>query len=79
MSELDSALRVYLDHLTVERGLARNSLSSYRRDLTRYLGHLRGRGISSAGDITEPDVSAFLMALREGDDDHPALAQVPAP
>ena len=39
---LQEALRAYLDHLTVERGLAANTLSSYRRDLRRYLAHLAG-------------------------------------
>ena len=38
---LQEALRAYLDHLTVERGLAANTLSSYRRDLRRYLAHLQ--------------------------------------
>ena len=71
---LQDALRAYLDHLTVERGLAANTLSSYRRDLRRYLVHLQGRHVSSADGISEPDVSAFLLALREGDPDHPPLA-----
>ena len=70
---LTSGLRVYLDHLTVERGLARNSLSSYRRDLTRYVQHLRGRGVTAPGDVREADVGSFLVALREGDEKHQAL------
>ena len=71
---LQDALRAYLDHLTVERGLAANTLSSYRRDLRRYLAHLQGRHVSTADGISEPDISAFLLALREGDPDHPPLA-----
>jgi integrase/recombinase XerD len=71
---LQDALRAYLDHLTVERGLAANTLSSYRRDLRRYLAHLKGRHVSTADGISEPDISAFLLALREGDPDHPPLA-----
>ncbi|MBM0260001.1 site-specific integrase, partial [Micromonospora sp. 4G55] len=34
------AVRGYLDHLTVERGLSANTLASYRRDLERYLDTL---------------------------------------
>ncbi len=71
---LQDALRAYLDHLTVERGLAANTLSSYRRDLRRYLAHLHARHVSTADGISEPDISAFLLALREGDPDHPPLA-----
>ena len=33
---LDDQLQGYLDHLTIERGVAANTLSSYRRDLRRY-------------------------------------------
>nr|WP_248964929.1 site-specific tyrosine recombinase XerD [Sphaerisporangium perillae] len=63
----------YLAHLTVERGLAANTLASYRRDLRRYLDHLRPRGRRSLAEVTEADVVAFLAALREGDERHPAL------
>ena len=38
------AVRTYLDHLVVERGLADNTLKSYRRDLRRYAGWLAGAG-----------------------------------
>jgi integrase/recombinase XerD len=68
------AVRTYLDHLVVERGLAPNSVSSYRRDLRRYLGHLDALGIASLDDVTEQHVTGFLMRLREGDTDHQPLS-----
>jgi integrase/recombinase XerD len=74
MSALQQAQQTYLDHLAVERGLAANTLSSYRRDLRRYLAHLAGRDIDAPGAVGEADVSAFLVALREGDEEHPPLA-----
>ena len=67
-------MRTYLDHLVVERGLADNTLKSYRRDLRRYLGYLAGRGITDPADVDQATVAGFLMALREGDEQHPALA-----
>ena len=78
MTPLQEALRAYLDHLSVERGLAANTLSSYRRDLRRYLAHLAGRDVGAPGDVTEADVTAFLVALREGDAEHPPLAAISA-
>ncbi|WP_396795141.1 site-specific tyrosine recombinase XerD [Microbispora sp. H13382] len=66
-------LSSYLAHLAVERGLSANTLASYRRDLRRYLEHLRARGLETFAQVAEADVVAFLAALREGDEDHPAL------
>jgi integrase/recombinase XerD len=68
------AVQAYLDHLAVERGLAANTLASYRRDLDRYVQHLQARGRATLADVDEPDVAAFLAALRRGDDEHPPLA-----
>src|SRR5215211_414113 len=64
---LDDQLQGYLDHLTIERGVAANTLSSYRRDLRRYQEHLTLRGITDLADVTENDVSEFLVSLRRGD------------
>ncbi|TYC11095.1 site-specific tyrosine recombinase XerD [Actinomadura syzygii] len=73
-SALASVVRAYLGHLAVERGLAANTLSSYHRDLRRYVEVQDGRGRAAVADITEDDVRAFLVGLREGDDDHPPLS-----
>ncbi|CAM3787043.1 site-specific tyrosine recombinase XerD [Mycolicibacterium frederiksbergense] len=70
MGVLDEQIQGYLDHLTIERGVAANTLSSYRRDLRRYADHLTGRGIADLRAVGETDVSDFLIALRKGDPDN---------
>ncbi|HET7194043.1 MAG TPA: site-specific tyrosine recombinase XerD [Nocardioides sp.] len=72
------AIRTYLDHLSVERGLAANTLTSYRRDLRRYQAYLEELGIDSLDAVTEDTVTSFLVRLREGDADHPALSSTSA-
>ncbi|WP_299054598.1 site-specific tyrosine recombinase XerD [uncultured Nocardioides sp.] len=75
---LGAAVRGYLDHLAVERGLAANTLSSYRRDLRRYLGFLDAAGVTDLDSVTEATVTDFLAALRTGDADHPPLGAASA-
>ncbi len=60
--------------MAVERGLAANTLSSYRRDLQRWLAFLAGAGRVRLSEVGEADVAEFLAALRAGDDDHPPLS-----
>ena len=71
---MDRAVRTYLDHLTVERGVAANTLSSYRRDLRRYREHLSRAGIDHLDGVSEATVTDFLVHLREGGPDHPPLS-----
>ncbi|HEU5037616.1 MAG TPA: site-specific tyrosine recombinase XerD [Nocardioides sp.] len=78
MNDVQRAVRTYLDHLTVERGLAANTLTSYRRDLRRYQEYLAEVGIDELGAISEATVSGFLVRLREGDEGHPALSSTSA-
>jgi len=75
---LAKAVRGYLDHLTVERALAGNTLSSYRRDLGRYAQTLAAQGIGSLDEVHASDVAAYLAGLRTGDADHPPLAAASA-
>ena len=49
---MTAAVGQYLDHLAVERGLARNSLASYRRDLSRYLDFLNEVGVYAPDEVT---------------------------
>ncbi|MGV0632900.1 site-specific tyrosine recombinase XerD [Mycolicibacillus trivialis] len=66
---MDGQVGGYLDHLAIERGVAANTLSSYRRDLRRYTQYLSARGVGDLGEVTEGDVSEFVVALQRGDDD----------
>lgn len=70
---LAGSVRTYLDHLGVERGLAANTLSSYQRDLRRYVAYLQGCGVDDVAAVQEHHVADFAAALRRGDDDHPPL------
>jgi integrase/recombinase XerD len=72
---LTPAVRGYLDHLLVERGLAANTLAAYRADLSRYLRHLSALGRCAPAEVTTADVTAFLASLRApSDDGEPDLA-----
>jgi len=68
-------VRAYLDHLTVERALAANTLSSYRRDLNRYV---RALGVDDLAQVTPARVAGYLAGLREGDAEHPQLSPASA-
>lgn len=72
------AVRTYLDHLTVERALAANTLVSYQRDLLRYADALAAAGVTDLADVTESDVAGHLARLREGAAGHPPLAAASA-
>ena len=71
---MTSVVRAYLDHLAVERGVAVNTLSSYRRDLSRYTDYLATLGVESVDAVDALQVTGFLAYLREGDETHPPLS-----
>lgn len=72
-AQLEVAVRGYLQHLAVERGLAANTLTSYERDLGRYVAALTGNGVTEPAAIAESDVTAFVRRLRHGDGEHAPL------
>ena len=60
---LEQLVDRYLRHITVERGLSRNTLAAYNRDLGDYLGFLRGMGVSDATHITDALIETFIEHL----------------
>lgn len=65
-SSLAVAAGEYLDYLAVERGLARNTIAAYRRDLTTYCAYLERVGIVSFEEVTRQVVEGFVADRRDG-------------
>jgi integrase/recombinase XerD len=70
---IDRAITDYLQHVGVERGLAANTLSAYRRDLARYATFLAARDVRQPADVTRHHVTGFVQALSDGSDGGSAL------
>jgi integrase/recombinase XerD len=74
MHEPGPAARRFLDHLTVERGLADNTLAAYTHDLERYVAFLEDRGIEDLRDVDPSAVRSFVASLSastHGPDEEP--------
>lgn len=63
MSGFEALVETYIRHLTIERGVAKNTIAAYRRDLRRYLQFLETRGIETIEQITELAIQDFAEQL----------------
>lgn len=61
---MNSVLDQFLNYLQVERGLAKNTLEAYGRDLASYVGFLQEGGIKSPDRISQQLVSGFLSECK---------------
>lgn len=62
---MNDCLKDFLHYLIVEKGLANNTIQSYRRDLTAYLGFLQKLKIQNLNDISRGHIMQFLSSLKE--------------
>jgi integrase/recombinase XerD len=63
---LEPALDLFLSHARVEKGLSRNTVESYGRDLRKYAGDLAGKGLTDWAAVGRAEVLAHLAALAKG-------------
>ncbi len=68
----DDILRKFLDFLSVEKGLARNTVESYKRDLRKYLLFMKDK---SHDEITQDDVVSYLSHLSSSGLSTPSIAR----
>lgn len=61
--ELARAVDGFLVHLAAERGLARNTLEAYGRDLARFAAHLERAGVGGPAAIRPEHLRRFAEAL----------------
>lgn len=62
---MNQYLDLFLNYLLVEKGLAKNSLDSYGRDMASYLDFLEKRGCAEPSAVRPVDVADFLAHLKE--------------
>ena len=55
----------YLHYLLLERNAARNTVDSYRIDLSRYIGYLGRTGVKDASNVAERHVRGYLGLLHD--------------
>jgi len=65
MKKLEENLECFLDYLSIERGLAQNTIISYRYDLIKYIIFLRKNKISSFNQTNKVLVNNYFVYLRE--------------
>ena len=58
-------LQAFSDHLRFERGLAKNTLAAYGRDLDRLVEFLAERGVLRPADASADDLTAFVYRLKD--------------
>jgi integrase/recombinase XerD len=61
---VDAFIDAFVNHLIVERGLAKNTVESYTRDLKKFADFLEGRQ-STLEHVDSLRVMEFLLSLRE--------------
>ena len=62
---MQAELEAFLDHLTLERGLAANTIQAYRRDIAAHLEDAHSRGARRASEIEEAHLVHHLTRLQK--------------
>ncbi len=62
---MEETLGLFLDYVSIEKGLSRNTLDAYRRDLERYLAFLKKERIKHPDQISRKEITEFLLSERD--------------
>ena len=63
---LDAAIDVYLDHVKIERGLARNTVEAYGRDLSKFRRFCVTQRVEEATGVEPRHLLGYLVTLAKG-------------
>ena len=72
---IDKFLAYFISYLTMERGLAANSVQAYRRDLEDFLAYLQACGITNPAEVTRDTISEYLEFEQQNNRENTTLAR----
>jgi len=58
-------LEEFISYLSIERGLSKNTISSYRTDLAHFIGYLETKGVNDVDRVTRQDIMNYLLTLKD--------------
>ena len=62
---MNELIEQFLSYISVERGMANNTLSSYKRDLSKFAGFLKSKKVDSIDKVSRQLINTFMMAEKE--------------
>ena len=62
---MQNSLKNFLSYIASEKGLAKNTIEAYERDLQAFMQHLKISRIDALSKVTEKDIINFLATLQQ--------------
>ena len=62
---MDAHLEAFMHYLATEKGLSKNTLSSYRRDLKQYIDYFKKNRYPLFNESNREQIMSYLLSLRE--------------
>ena len=62
---MEMFLKEYLAHIKLEKNLSKNTVSSYKNDITAFISYLKNNGKDDPSIISSNDISGFFKTLNE--------------
>jgi len=58
-------IELFLNYLSVERNLSKNTIAAYRRDLDFYMDYLQAHQINTLSKTTKNDITSFMLYQKD--------------
>lgn len=58
-------IKEFLDYLSVERGLSKNTITSYGEDLEKFACYIESKGINNLDSIKRSDITKYMLHLKD--------------
>ena len=62
---MEMFLKEYLAHIKLEKNLSKNTVSSYKNDITAFISYLKNKGKEDPSIISSNDIGGFFKTLNE--------------